>query len=335
MLRLCRTGICMRDETDFYMNIEAILYKEKIIRIIREYFQKENFLEVSGQILNQAIPNEPNIYPFSTDWKTYHKPQIFFLSTSPESSLKKIIAEKPGNYYSISKAFRNIEEINKYHSPEFTMLEFYRMDADYREMMIEVKELINYIYKPIKSDKKLLELKIWPVFSMTELFDKYAHLNLKKLINDYNMTDAAGILGYQTNNASWEQLFNQIYLNMIEPNLPISPCFIVDYPSRISPLCKPKENMPDFAERFELYINKIEIGNGNTENTDFQNIEKVFESELKNRKNKNYPGSTLDKKFIFSLKKLNGKKFAGMGLGIERMAMILGNISSINDFSVD
>lgn len=125
------------------------LFKEQIIRTIREYFYARDFQEMITPVFNETIPLEPNIYPFSTTWITIKGEKKFYLSTSPEKYLKKMLAEGIGNCFSISHTFRNLEDESPIHKPEFLMLEWYRMGADYREIMEETRELISYISNEI------------------------------------------------------------------------------------------------------------------------------------------------------------------------------------------
>lgn len=273
-------------------NIRSSIAEEQIIKRIRSFFYRHNFHEVIVPMLNDTLPSEPNLYPFSTVWKTNNGDKTMYLPMSPERGIKRLLAEGIGNCFSISKSFRNIEQSGSLHSPEFLMLEWYREDAVYTDIMADVEKLfINFGFK-----------EKWPVFSLKELFRKYLNIELEKVIND----------------EIWAQNYDQLFVNEIESKLPKEPLFLIDFPAKISPLCKPQKNNPIFAERFEFYISGIEIGNGNTENTDVESVRKVFESQ---RALTNLP---IDEDFLTSLKIMNKKSYAGVGIGIDRLAMVLG-----------
>lgn len=258
--------------------LEFYFFREKIIKRIREYFTDMNFHEVITPVLNKNIPLEPNIYPFVTG--------PYFLSTSPEKNLKKMLALGIGNCFSIGHSFRNLEASGPLHTPEFFMLEWYRKNADYTVIMNDVKKLITFL------DKQLT--KGWNVFSLPKLFKKYAKLDLIEFIGDTK------------NRADYDKIF----VNEIESRLPKTPLFLIDYPSIISPLCKPKKDNPLLAERFEFYMNGIELANGNTENTNIESVKKGLRKPL-------------DKEFLSSLKKMQNASYAGVGLGLDRLTMIL------------
>ncbi|MFA5770481.1 MAG: amino acid--tRNA ligase-related protein [Patescibacteria group bacterium] len=281
-------------------NIQSSIIREKIIKDIRSFFYERDFHEVIPDMLNKSLPLEPNLFPFSTTWKTFTGEKTFYLPMSPERGIKKMLAQGIGNCFAISKSFRNLERSGSLHNPEFLMLEWYREDAVYTDIMADVEKLFAYL-KPNVFNKK------WPVFSIKKLFKKYLGLELEKAINDI----------------TWAQNYDQLFVNEIESKLPKEPLFLIDFPTRLSPLCKPQKNNPIFAERFECYISGVEIGNGNTENTDVKSIRKVFENQ---QALKNLP---IDEEFLASLKIMNRKSYAGVGIGIDRLAMVFNNESSI------
>ncbi len=165
---------------------------------------------------------------------------------------------------------------------------------------------------------------------MLDVFKKYAGLNLEDIMGDNAMWKVAADRGYNTQNATWEQLFNQIFLNEIEAKLPHDPFFLTDYPAKISSLCARRKDKPYLAERFELYINGIEIANGNTENTDAEEILDSMEKEEHYRKKRSLICPPIDMEFIEALRKMSAKSYAGIGLGIDRLAMVLGGITDIS-----
>ena len=254
-------------------NLKSTIIREEIIKTIRSFFYKQKFHEVIPDILNDTLPSEPNLTPFSTIWKTQGSEKTYFLPMSPERSIKKMLTQGIGNCFAISKSFRNLERSGSLHQPEFLMLEWYRENAVYTDIMTDVEKLFtNFGFK-----------KNWPVLSLKKLFQKYLGLDLEKTI---------------ANDKLFLEDYDQLFVNEIESKLPKTPLFLVDFPAKISPLCKPQKNNPLFAERFECYVNGIEIGNGNTENTDTKSVQKIFEQE---QKRTNLP---VDEEFLNSL--ING-----------------------------
>lgn len=348
------------------MNIlQLILIREKVIKSIRSFFDGQGFYEVITPVLNTALPLEPNIHAFSTIWDRPGKSQKLYLTTSPESALKKMLAEGIGNCYSIGHSFRNLEGSGPKHNPEFLMLEWYRSGADYKKIMEDVRELILHINSEFKDEISYQGESVslsgkWPIVSLVDLFEKYADMDLEKILkfqfdskskqiknvwipdtslpavrqvrnDNVDIYQLAGKKGYKAEGSSWEQIFNQIFLNEIEPYLPERPIFITDFPARISPLCKARADKPFLAERFEFYLFGMELGNGNTEKTDSREVRRLFEEEKKERKKGGLSSPPIDEGFLKALEKMNKMgDFAGIGLGVERLAMIMADTENIN-----
>lgn len=321
------------------MNLQPVLIREKVVHFVRSYFRDNGFHEIITPTFNTALPLEPNLHAFGTTWHTVGGEKKLYLSQSPESGLKKMIAAGIGNCFAIGKSFRNLEDAGSTHIPEFLMLEWYRENATYETIMHDTEDLLSFLAKnittsdnQIKYQGNVLELATpWPRYTMNELFRKYAQVDLSMVLNDKEMTDTAAKKGYKTANANWEQLFNQIFLNEIEPNLGNNPCFVVDFPSRISPLCTPKKDDSRYSQRFEIYLAGMELGNGNTENTDVSAIKSVFEEEKKRREVTRELAPPIDDVFLDSLEKMQSQSYAGIGLGVDRLAMIIANANDITD----
>ena len=330
-------------------NLQPIFVREKVIQSTRRFFEEKHFHEVITPVFNRALPVEPNIYPFSTQWNTSREIHNLYLTTSPESGLKKMIAQGIGNCYSIGKCCRNLEGSGSLHLPEFLMLEWYRENASYRDIMTDMQELIISIKQSVDAYLKreltstltyqgtTIQLEgEWKVFSMVDLFKEYAGLDFAEILEDEAMIQRAQEKGYTTEGAPWGALFDQIFVNEIEHKLPKDPFFIIDYPARLSPLCKRRKDNPDIAERFEFFMFGMEIGNGNNENIDYELVEKRFKQEQQNREEHNLLNSPIDYDFIDALKKMahSGKEYAGTGFGIDRLSMIMADVAHIQEIEL-
>lgn len=301
------------------MSLTGIKYRTKIVNILREELIKRGLIEVLPQFLEESQPLEPTIQLYQTQ---NHK----FLSTSPESYLKKAMAAGASDCFAFGHCFRNQERENELHSSDFLMLEFYLKNQNYEAVMDLTQELVsNVIARPALAGRGNLTVspKPWPRISLVELWRKYAKADLLSIIDETKIISLAKSRGYSTSNATWEQIFSQIHFNEVEPHYPKEPFFLIDFPSRISPLAASKKENPDLAERFELLINGIELADGNTENFAFENIQNMMEKESQERK------IPYDHEFIKALKKLQGQLWAGVGIGVDRLAMIAGGFSSI------
>lgn len=314
------------------MNLTLIHYKELVIKTIREYFYNQGFHEVFVPILQQTIVVEPNIYPFTTTWATSNNKQALFLPTSPEAACVNYLAAGGGNCFAIAPAFRNHENTSPIHTPEFLMLEWYREQSDYKNIMDEVQSLVLHIASFPFPELKMSQFREWSTtpwktLSLIDLFQQHIGISLPDYLGDKKMKSLAKQKGYTIKGASWEQLFHQLFLNEIEPKLGTDPYFLIDYPSKISPLCQPKKDNPNFCERFELFINEIEIANGNTQNTNSAFIQKVFIQEAKKRKlNKKF----IDESFLQTTESIKTKGVCGVGLGLDRLLMLLTGASDIH-----
>jgi lysyl-tRNA synthetase class 2 len=314
------------------------LVKERLIKLIRQFFWEQDFVEIQTPVLNHGLPLEPNLYAFQTDWQTMAGTKPLYLSTSPEAALKKMLAQGLEKVFAIGHSFRNQEPADTEHNPEFLMLEWYRADADYQDIMADIKTLITTVFEQLQLTQPAKRLQLhqdWPVYSLDQLFAEKTGYNLKQLQPLSAIKDLAKSLNYETAGATWEQLFNQIFMNRVEPNLGLAPFFLVDFPAKISPLCQPKSNRPHLAERFEFYLDGLEIANGNSEQTDPQIIQQHFEQEQQYRRQHNLPAAPLDQDFIQALSKLHqsGRTYAGVGLGVERLAMIAARASSLSEIN--
>ncbi len=307
-----------------------LLSRENIIRSIRDFFYSRSFHEIVIPVLNTAVPQEPNIYPFSTIWNKKGKKKVLYLSTSPERRLKQMIAQGYENCFGIGSSFRNLEDSGSLHTPEFLMLEWYCKNNSYLDIMTQTEQLLKTVQEKLAFSHCFFidNTKPYKRLSLPSLFNHYLNIDFNDLLRKETILfRIADQKGYKTANSSWEELYNQLFANEIETRLPAEPLFLTDFPSRISPLCKPKENNPLLAERFELYVNKVEIANGNTENTDWTAIKNRFMIERK-KHNSHQP---IDSHFLNAIKKMHNTPYAGIGLGIDRLTLILSGENNLKD----
>ena len=253
----------------------------ELLKSIRKYFWRRGFVEVEVSYLNPNLPLEPNLYAFKTTWK--HQKQTFYLPTSPELALKKHLSQNRQKCFAIGHCFRDLEACNELHNPEFLMLEWYLPDQNLADLIKFTKKFVRHF---LKID--FTEFKLPP--------------NLPQKEAD----------------------FNQYFLNEIEPKLPRhGGTFVTGYPAYLSPLAKPVGNSTGqtIADRFELYINGIEIANGCVENTDANSIKSAFEAEKEYRRQHHLPLHPISIDFIDYCSRLS--LCSGVGLGIDRFLNLL------------
>lgn len=324
------------------INSHPRFVKEWAVQAIRDYFISRGFHEVETPTLLTQLPLEPNLYTLKTRWQ--ERGVDFYLATSPESCLKKLIAEGIGNCFAISKAFRDLEDIGPTHNLEFSMLEWYEMGKNYQDIAKTTEDLILNTYFLILKKLGLKQTPIlnyqgikidltppWYRFTLKELFQKFSGIDLSKNLKTEEIINTAKAKGYNTSGvAAWEPLYTQIFINEVEPNLPKDkPSFIFDYPTALSPLCKVCPEDLGFSQRFEFYLGGMEIGNAYTELTDSQILEKNFLKEAEFRRKNNLPTHPYDKDLIQAT--THFPDCTGIGLGIDRLAMIFADAKKIED----
>lgn len=321
--------------------LQNLEIRSKLIYYIREFFHSRNFKEVETPVLVDSLIPESYLEYFKTqliDRKGNTK--TMYLTASPESSIKKLLALGIGNCFEITRSFRNTETDSYLHNPEFTILEWYRINATYNDIMQDCEDLFVYLLNKLNLPNLLtyqgLRVDLtppWKRLSMVEAFLKYAHLDLEKALSLDVMKSESLKRGYlQNSKTTWEELFNQIFLNEVETYLRQipKPVILYDYPSSEGALARKKADDPRFAQRFEFYIAGLELGNCFTELIDPNEQKKRFEKEQKLRKQKKKMKILKDKQFLEALA-AGLPPCSGIAVGLDRLTMLFTNSPRIQD----
>ncbi|OGL94484.1 hypothetical protein A2239_02880 [Candidatus Uhrbacteria bacterium RIFOXYA2_FULL_40_9] len=268
---------------------------------------------------------EPNLVPFETvviepNGKRYSAGLI----TSPEYSMKKLLGLGEEKIFTITKVFRNEEEFGGRHNPEFSMLEWYQQGADYQACMNETEALVQELATIFGCT--------WPIFQrlrVQELFLQKIGIDLD--VADYSLLKhTCEVNGMHTDETDTESdLFYRLFLEKIEPFFEKDPLFVYDYPKHQAALSQMTSD-GRYGQRFELYLNGIELCNGFTELTDAEEQLQRFEEEARERKNLKKTVFPIDETLLRLLPSLKNPSF-GNALGIDRLHMVLTNTSSIED----
>ena len=318
--------------------------RQKLIQETRNFFLNRGFTEVETPILTPTLIPESYLEIFDTYLPDRKRQKTkMFLSTSPETALKKLLVAGIGNCFEITKSFRNTETNSQLHNPEFTLLEWYRVGATYHDIMNDCEQLLlhlnnNLTIKQSNNElvyqgKKINLTPPWERLSLSEAFYKYAHLDLIKCLNQKELFKAAKKKGYQIyQKSTWEQIYHQIFLNEVEPHLGINgkPTIIYDYPASQRALARLKPTDPRFAERFEFYISALELGDCYTELTDPKEQKVTFHQEMSLRKKLGKREVAQDNDFIKALE-VGLPNCSGIAVGMDRLAMLFTNSSSIDE----
>ncbi len=316
--------------------------REKVTRAIRTFFDSRGFHEIETPLLIAHPPAESYLDVFETTlFDRHRKPTKAYLSTSPEVSLKKLMVAGLGNCYSLTKSFRNMETHGKLHNPEFTILEWYRVGADYTDIMKDCEKLILHLNRfklnnhpnTLMYQGKTIDLTPpWERVTIAESFQRYAGVNFDEFFDIARAKEIVRKKGYQVDkNTSWEKLFNQIFLNEVEPRLGQGkPTIVYEYPAQMAALAKNKDSDPRFAERFEFYIAGLELGDCYSELTDAKEQEERFNTELAEVKRLGKTSYDYDHDFIEALK-VGLPPCSGIAVGVDRLVMLFADTDDIAD----
>ena len=336
---------------------DIFYFRQEIISLVREYFHQQNFLELFTPILVPSVIPESYVDIFTTTLLDRNlKKNKRFLIPSPEVSIKKLLVAGLSKCFEIARVFRNRESGSSFHYYEFTSLEWYRTQASYLDILEDCQNLIIYIFQKLKKkypkrfNKKYLNIqnyKIdlslpWQMITVSQALKKFCQISFDEITDRNNKKNffplslirkIAFKKGYKVEvNNTWEEIFNQIYLNEIEPYLGTDgrPTIIYDYPAPVAALAKLKKDDKRIAERFEVYFGRIELADCCTELTDYKEQKKRFRQNLLQIKKNGKNPIIADLDFLEALKS-GLPDCAGIALGVDRLIMILGNYSFISD----
>jgi len=312
---------------------KTFITRTKIVRSIRELLDRKGFFEVETPSMN-TIPGGANARPFITHHNALD--MDLYMRIATELHLKRLIVGGLEKVYEIGRIYRN-EGISTKHNPEFTTLEVYEAYTDYEGMMCLAEDIIASIAKnttgtyELEYEGKKVNLK--PPFTritMDEALKKYAGTGLKEL-RDLNFARSkAKELGIEkVNELSVANLIDKIFEATVEPQL-IQPTFILDYPVELSPLAKKKEDDPTLTYRFELFIINFEVANAFSELNDPFDQKERFLEQMKQRDAGDLEAQMLDEDYVEALE-YGMPPAGGMGVGIDRLAMLFTNSPSIRD----
>jgi elongation factor P--(R)-beta-lysine ligase len=308
--------------------VQTLKARAKLYQDIRHFFAKRDVLEVDTPLLSAGAASDPHILAIETLVSSTHKknPLKYYLQTSPEFAMKRLLAAELGSIFQLCKAFRD-NEIGRYHNPEFTILEWYRLDFDHFKLMDEVDAFLFNILatrpaKRISYQNLFMEtLNIQPhTASIKELENKAKDLGFS-----YEMSEENQTIKETLNKDDW---LNILMTHYIEPNLGFDvPVMVYDYPASQAALARLSENS-SVAERFEVYVQGIELANGYHELTDPELQLERFEKDLTERLSLNQSLVPIDFRLIEALKS-GLPHCSGIALGVDRLLMLKLNASSI------
>jgi lysyl-tRNA synthetase class 2 len=316
-------------------NIAQLQKRAKIIQTIRNFFIERSLLEVETPTLSQSGVTDIHLHCFKTAFigadlcstKQTSSGLPLYMQTSPEFHMKRLLSAGSGSIFQICKAFRN-EESGRFHNPEFTLLEWYRVSFDHFLLMDEMELLLQLV----------LNCEAARRCTYQEAFLEV--LNVDPLSSDIQKLKAAGShlkLGAVLNNETDKDTILQLlFCVAIEPVIALDkPCFVYNFPASQAALARVSKDDPRVAERFEVYYRGIELANGFHELSDPQEQLKRFQEDNRLRALKGLPEMPIDQRFVDSLNDL--PDCAGVALGIDRLVMLATkqtHIDNVLSFSI-
>lgn len=283
---------------------QILIERAQIIQSIRSFFIDRGYLEVETPHRIPANAPEPHIDAIASGTCALH--------TSPELAMKRMLAAGYEQLFQICRVWREGER-GQFHLPEFTLLEWYRGGIDYNALMNECMELLFVLLPEGKLNRggRTIDLTMpWHKLTVTEAFTQYASMDL--------------------NQALASDCFEEILTGEVEPHLgKEKPTFLTEYPSSLAALARSKPGEPKVAERFELYIDGLELANAFSELTDAKEQRRRFEKDEELRRTAGKTPYPLPEKFLAELE--NMPEAAGIALGLDRLIMLITEAEKIDD----
>ena len=305
-----------------------------VLKALRDFFYGQNFTEIEAPLIVKLPGQEPNLSPIKILVNNEKKEEfIGYLHTSPEYTMKKMLATGWDKIFYLGKTFRNEESFGGTHNPEFTMCEWYRVNENMFKLMDDIEQMINFIQEKL-TNFNIKKLSAWTRISMKELWQKLLQINLDNYLDEKNLLKLCREKGYNVSETeSYEELFYRIFLNEIEPELSkMGAVFIYNYPAQMAALSKLSKDNPGYAERFEAYVDGLELANAFSELTNSQEQQIRLEGEKQTREKIGKEVFAVDQEFVEALNFM--PESAGIALGVDRLVMVLTSCQNIDNVIV-
>lgn len=304
--------------------IAMLKFRADILNKIRTFFSDRDILEVDTPLLSKGTITDPNIISLESFIHGSGKEaEKYYLQTSPEFGMKRLLCAGSGSIYQICKAFRDGES-GRRHNPEFTMVEWYRMGFDLHALMNEMDEFLAAIIGAKKAER----------MSYREVFLRYCDIDpftadiagLQRCAKQQGLNELHGL-----NDIERDAWLDLLISHCIEPHLGNGqPTFLYDFPASQAALAQIRADEFPVAERFEVYIKAMELANGFHELADSTEQRRRFEHDLRKRQCLGIKPVTIDENFLEALN--HGlPKCAGVAVGVDRLVMIAAEVSSLAD----
>jgi lysyl-tRNA synthetase class 2 len=304
-------------------SLKVLRARADVLRQIRAFFASRDVLEVETPVLGAAAATDPALCSFHVAYRGPGAPPArrLFLQTSPEFSMKRLLAAGSGDIYQIARVFRD-GEAGRWHNPEFTLLEWYRTGFDHRRLMDEVAALVAGL---------LPDRGGFARFAYAELFERYVGVDPRD-VDAATLAQAARRHGIDVSGdlrrAGWLDL---LFTHVIEPRLAELDCvFVHGFPAAQASLARLDPSDTRIAERFELYVGGVELANGFHELTDSAEQDLRFSKDNGLRRDRGLPTMPPDHRLVAALG-AGMPDCAGVALGVDRLLMLMTGAETIGD----
>lgn len=312
---------------------KTFILRSKIIQSMRRYLDERGYLEVETPMMH-TIPGGAAARPFITHHNALDID--LYMRIAIELHLKRLIVGGLEKVYEIGRVFRN-EGVSTRHNPEFTMIELYEAYADFEDIMELTENLIAHIAEEVLGTTTItygeheIDLKPkWQRLHMVDAIKEYVGVDFWKQMSDEEAKQLAKEHGVEIKDTmTYGHIVNEFFEQLVEDKL-IQPTFVYGHPVEVSPLAKKNEQDPRFTDRFELFIVGREHANAFTELNDPIDQRQRFEAQLKEREQGNDEAHLMDEDFLEALE-YGMPPTGGLGIGIDRLVMLLTNSPSIRD----
>ena len=295
------------------LDLEGLYLRAALFGSIRDFFSGQDFLEVDTPVRQPVMIPESYIEPLTAD--------PWFLQTSPEQCMKRLMGRGASRIFQIAPCFRK-GEFGKKHLEEFTMLEWYRMDADYTQLMEDCQNLLRHVITDLKNQNRFGPVLEPSCLQEMELHKEWERMSVEEAF--------AAFCPMSPGEALSKDLFDQMMVEHVEPQLGRRlPLFLYDYPVRCGSLARRKDSESGVVERFELYVNGMELANGFSELTDAAEQRSRFDQEIARIKDLTGRDASIPLRFLEDLQLIESA--AGIALGVDRLLMLIMSRETIDD----
>jgi len=304
-------------------SLDALKVRAEVYQKIRTFFQQRSVLEVDTPLMYPRGAMDPHLQAIPVHYQANpsQPSTTFYLQTSPEYAMKRLLAAGSGSIYQLCKAFREGER-GRFHNPEFTMLEWYRVGFNHHDLMDEMADFL----------KATLEIDSVDRMTYAELFQKNLNLNPHSDSIE-TLSHAANVLGITVNNANLtrDDWLDLIITHHLEPKMGKErPLLLYDYPMSQAALARIRLDNPPVAERFEVYFRGVELANGYHELLDPDIQLTRFQQDYAMRQMLQKPTMEIDMDLVNALKS-GMPACAGVALGVDRLIMLKMQTNNIDD----